>query len=266
MFRIVSIVLNGDSPVGTETKVRIQFVPSPDVARLTPMSRGAEPGCEGLSDDLAKTMAAETFGAERSPTTQSRTGSRTGSPTNSACRSADRWRSRTCKPSNRWNRSAGGKYLRASAHAQIHHLRPSKDISRDRTFGGRNGCAEDPARHFRRPRGSTAHRTRAQDTSRGDPEAQPGLVRFERREWPRRPDRTGCRGGERHESPRALRIRSARGLHWSRSVRGRGRGHRPETRRHRVPRELRLGRRRDETHRPPRRSDPRGDRRTGEGT
>src|SRR5437879_924880 len=60
MFRIVSIVLNGDSPVGTETKVRIQFVPSPDVARLTPMSRGAEPGCEGLSEDLAKTMAAAT--------------------------------------------------------------------------------------------------------------------------------------------------------------------------------------------------------------
>src|SRR6059036_2705385 len=60
MFRIVSIVLNGDSPVGTETKVRIQFVPSPDVATLTPMSRGAEPGCEGLSDDLAKTMAAAT--------------------------------------------------------------------------------------------------------------------------------------------------------------------------------------------------------------
>ena len=60
MFRIVSIVLNGDSPVGTETKVRIQFVPSPDVARLTPMSRGAEPGCEGLSEDLPKTMAAAT--------------------------------------------------------------------------------------------------------------------------------------------------------------------------------------------------------------
>src|SRR5438445_11364820 len=60
MFRIASIVLNGDSPVGTETKVRTQFVPSPDVATLTPMTRGADAGCEGLSEDLAKTRAAAT--------------------------------------------------------------------------------------------------------------------------------------------------------------------------------------------------------------
>src|SRR2546428_12413707 len=59
MFRIVSIVLYGDSPVGTGTNVRIQFAPSPDVPRLTAMTRGALPG-GGLGGDLPKTMAAAT--------------------------------------------------------------------------------------------------------------------------------------------------------------------------------------------------------------
>src|SRR5206468_4275700 len=85
-----------------------------------------------------------------------------------------------------------------------------------------NGCAENPARDFRRPRRSTAHGTRAQDAPRGDPEAESRLVRVERREWTRGSDRARRRRGKRHEPPRALWIRSAGGLHGPRSVRGRG--------------------------------------------
>src|SRR5256712_13754678 len=59
MFRIVSMVLRGHSPVGTGTNVRIQFAPSPAVPRLTAMTRGAPPG-GGLGGDLPKTMAAAT--------------------------------------------------------------------------------------------------------------------------------------------------------------------------------------------------------------
>src|SRR5207249_2730588 len=58
-----------------------------------------------------------------------------------------------------------------------------------------NGCAENPARDFRRPRRSTAHGTRAQDAPRGDPEAESRLVRVERREWTRGSDRARRRRG-----------------------------------------------------------------------
>src|SRR5207245_8910624 len=110
------------------------------------------------------------------------------------------------QPSNRWNKSAAGKIIAQMFMLRTHRLRPSKDISRDRTFGGRNGCAENPARHFRRPGGSTAYRTRTQDSPRGDPEAESRLVRVERRERTRRSDRARRPGGERHEPPPALRI------------------------------------------------------------
>src|SRR5437899_163292 len=99
-----------------------------------------------------------------------------------------------------------------------HRRAAGKDISRDRTFGGRNGCAQDPPRDFRRPGGPTAHRTRPQDATRGHPETEPGLVRVERREWARRSDRPRRGGGQRHEPPRALRIRSESGLYRPRSV------------------------------------------------
>src|SRR3989454_6730713 len=114
----------------------------------------------------------------------------------------------------------------------------SKDLSRDRTFGGRNGCAQDPPRDFRWPGGPTAHRARPQDAPRGHPEAEPGLVRVERREWARRPHRPRRRGGQRHEPPRPLPVRSERGLHGSGALRSRGRGHRPRTGGHRVSGEL----------------------------
>jgi hypothetical protein len=42
LVRIVSIVLKGDNPVGTEVKVRSQFVPSPLLAKLIPMTRGGD--------------------------------------------------------------------------------------------------------------------------------------------------------------------------------------------------------------------------------
>jgi len=41
LVRIASIVLNGVNPVGTDVKVRTQFVPSLLLATFTPMTRGA---------------------------------------------------------------------------------------------------------------------------------------------------------------------------------------------------------------------------------
>jgi len=41
--RTVSIVVKGERPVGTDVNVRTQFVPSLDLARFTPMVRGAGP-------------------------------------------------------------------------------------------------------------------------------------------------------------------------------------------------------------------------------
>ena len=40
LVRIANFAVDGNSPVGTEVMVRVQFVPSADLATTTPMTRG----------------------------------------------------------------------------------------------------------------------------------------------------------------------------------------------------------------------------------
>src|SRR3989442_9128300 len=88
--------------------------------------------------------------------------------------------------------------------------------------GAEDGAAEDSPPDFRRPRGPADRRARPADPPPGRAEGARRLVRGERGERAPRPNLAWRPARERHEPPRAVRVRSAERLYRARAFRGRG--------------------------------------------